>query len=204
MSTSPDPRIKDILFFWFGDLPDDETFPTEHAELWFKASDAFDQEIRNRYGETLERAANGKLKAWTKTPEGWLALIIVLDQFSRNIFRGTPKAFAQDPLALSVALSGIRQGMDKQLKPVQAIFAFLPLEHAENLELQKQCVEHYEALAERASPAIDFVIRNNVDYAYRHLRIIEQFGRFPHRNEILGRESTAEELEFLKQQGSSF
>ncbi|MBF8302770.1 MAG: hypothetical protein HW396_1051, partial [Candidatus Dadabacteria bacterium] len=154
----------------------------------------------------LELAVGGKLKSWENTPRGTLALIILLDQFSRNIYRGTAKAFSQDSLALYVCLRGIEKGFDKRLHPVERLFLYMPLEHSEDLEMQKKSVEYFSMLEKLfpAPPSLASMVSEFKKYAGMHYVIIERFGRFPHRNEILGRKSTPEEIEFLKQPGSSF
>ena len=200
---SADGRIEEILRYWFGDLPDALAFP-DKGKIWFRGGEAVDQEIRKRFGQNVKRASRGGLDHWTDSPRGRLALIILLDQFSRNVYRDTPQAFAQDQKALQLALSGIEKGEDKELKPVEQSFFYMPLQHSEDLAIQKQSVKTYTELAECVPPAIEFPMRNVLDYAVRHLKIIERFGRFPHRNKILGRESTPEETEFLKTPGSSF
>ncbi|HAJ60876.1 MAG TPA: DUF924 domain-containing protein, partial [Cyanobacteria bacterium UBA8543] len=155
-------------------------------------------EVRSRFLNDYQQAAAGKLDDWKASPHGCLALIILLDQFSRNMFRGQPQAFATDPQALAYAKYAIAQGFDKELLPIQRWFVYMPFEHSENLADQHECVELFSTLQDY--PECD----NGVDYAIRHLRVIERFGRFPHRNKIIGRQTTPEEAEFLKQPGSSF
>ncbi len=153
---------------------------------------------------TGARAA-GELEAeWGATPRGRIALIIVLDQFSRHIHRGTPAAFAQDPAAQRLALAGVEQGTDRALIPAQRAFFYLPFEHAEDLALQRRGVQLFQLLATEVAPAWRKEYTGFSDYAGHHRDIVERFGRFPHRNTVLGRASTPEETEFLKQPGSSF
>lgn len=191
-------QVQAILKFWFGDSPQESSYE-QRRQLWFRKRPEFDAEIRQRFADVYEQAATGALDAWQQAPLSCLALIIVLDQFPRNMFRDTPQAFATDAKALDVAQRAVAQGFDQQLRPLQRIFLYLPFEHSENLAHQHQSVELTRQLSAEA-PALADVF----DYAVRHQNVIERFGRFPHRNRILGRESTPEEIEFLKQPGSSF
>ncbi|MGH8648383.1 MAG: DUF924 family protein, partial [Burkholderiales bacterium] len=151
------------------------------------------------------RAARGELEPeWAATPRGRIALIVVLDQFSRHIHRGKPAAFAQDPAAQRLAAAGVEQGVDRGLTPAQRAFFYLPFEHAEDLGLQQRGVRLFQRLATEVAPAWRKEYTGFSDYAGHHRDIIERFGRFPHRNTILGRASTPEEIEFLKQPGASF
>jgi len=188
--------ITEILDFWFG-APGSETAGKSRKE-WFQKDSAFDQEIRCRFRSVYEQAAAGQLDAWQETPRGALALVLLFDQFPRNMFRGTPAAFATDSKALAVAQNALAQGFDQQLPPVQRQFFYFPLEHSENLEHQRQAVERFAAIKDNPETA------DSYPYAVRHWEIIERFGRFPHRNSILDRETTPEEAEFLRQPGSSF
>jgi uncharacterized protein (DUF924 family) len=193
-----------VLQYWFGTLAGPEDFPQDHAEMWFRKRDTVDQAIRTQFEPTVRAAAAGELDAWRDAPKSCLALVILLDQFSRNIYRGTTRAFEHDSQALEIAQAAIEHGFDRRLYPIEATFMYLPFEHAEDLALQQRCVELFAELAERAAPAIEFPMRRALDYAHQHLRIIEQFGRFPHRNAIFDRTSTPEERIFLEQPGSSF
>ena len=166
-----------VLDFWFAAGP----------QKWFSKDDAFDAAIRQRFLPTYEAAAAGRLGEWEATPEAALALLIVLDQFPRNMFRGSPRAFAADPLALTVAKRAVAQNFDRQLDLPRRNFFYLPFEHSENLVDQKRCVE----LSRQNSDA------EGVKWAELHADIIRRFGRFPHRNAVLGRVSTPEELAFL-------
>lgn len=191
-----DAKAQEIWDFWFGDA-------TEFRPEWFKKDPAFDQRIRERFGADLERAIRGEYDHWADTPEGRLALIILLDQFSRNLFRGSPKSWSQDPKALELAQEGIKLGHDRALGMLQRFFFYLPLEHAEDLAVQDEAVAQYRALL-RDYPDPDGPAHSGLDYALRHHVIIERFGRFPHRNAVLGRDSSPEELAFLKEPNSSF
>lgn len=189
-------QANEILDFWFG-KPDEADYG-KPRKVWFIKNPEFDQEVRSRFLKDYQQAATGELDDWKTSPHGCLALIILLDQFPRNMFRGQPQAFATDPQALAYAQHAVAQGFDKQLLPIQRQFIYLPFEHSENLEHQHQCIELFSMLKDHPECS------SCVDYAHRHHKVIERFGRFPHRNKILGRETTPEEAEFLKQPGSSF
>ncbi|EON12927.1 MULTISPECIES: DUF924 family protein [Pandoraea] len=186
-----------VLDFWFG-TPDSPEYGLSRPE-WFRKSEAFDEEIRTRFGALHARALAGELADWAQAPIGACALIVVLDQFSRNLFRHQAKAFAGDALALAVARRLVAAGGDQRLPTAQhRVFVYLPFEHDESLESQHLSLALYEQLA-KVSGLVD-----NLDYARKHAVIIERFGRYPHRNAALGRASTPEEIAFLKAPGSSF
>jgi uncharacterized protein (DUF924 family) len=191
--TTTTPR--DVLDFWFS--PDAEP-------SWFARDDVFDARIRERFGATLEAAARRELDSWAGTPEGWLALLIVLDQFSRNIHRGDARGWAADARAQAMALAGIERGDDQRLAPSQRQFAYMPLEHAENLRLQQHCVALFEQLVASSPPGERERYEGFLDYARRHHDVIDRFGRFPHRNAALGRTSTRAEQDYLASPGSGF
>lgn len=174
-----------VLQFWF------EETPPAH---WWKKDPAFDRLIAQRFGTTLMQAARCELHAWRATPTGRLAEVIVLDQFSRNIHRDTPLAFANDALALALAQEAIAAGADAALSPVQRSFLYMPFMHSESLAIHALAVPLFERNG----------IQDNLDFELRHKAIIERFGRYPHRNAILQRPSNAAEIEFLKQPGSRF
>lgn len=198
-------EIEQVLEFWFGSAGADGAIDPAKRKMWFGHSRKHDAEIRKRHAALHERACRGELDAeWTQSPRGRLALILILDQFSRHLHRGTAQAFAQDPVAQRLAVSGIERSVDRELLPAQRAFFYLPLEHAEDIELQRLCVRCFDGLAHTVAPARRKDYASFLDYATRHRDIIERFGRFPHRNKILGRASTPEEVEFLKQPGSSF
>lgn len=198
MLDGSDSQIATVLRFWF-DEPEGETTYSQRRKYWFGKQPKFDAEIRQRFLSTYEQAAVGKLDDWQQSALGSLALIIVLDQFPRNLFRDSPKAFATDAKALAVAQQTLDRKFDQQLSSLQRIFAYLPFEHSEDIEQQERSVSLSRQLSQDDPELFDIF-----DYAERHHRVIQRFGRFPHRNRILGRESTAEETEFLKQPGSSF
>ena len=185
-----------VLSFWFG--PPDSAERGRPRPCWFKKDEQFDQEIRNRFLALHESAHGGALAAWERTPLAALALIVALDQFPRNMFRGEARAFAADALALAVARRAVDQGFDALLRPVERTFVYLPFEHAEDLASQRRSLALYTGLAGESGTA------GNLEYARRHYEIIARFGRFPHRNAMLGRDSTPEEEAFLLQPGSSF
>ncbi|MES2130050.1 MAG: DUF924 family protein [Pseudomonadota bacterium] len=189
---------QDVLDFWF--LPRTaEGFGRERPE-WFRKDAAFDAQIRERFGALIEQAVSGGLREWdAQGPRGTLARIILLDQFTRNTGRDTPAAFAGDALALACAQQLVAGGADRSLIPVERWFAYMPFEHAEDAAMQAQSIDLFTALAEQA-PGFGGVL----DYAHRHRGVIARFGRFPHRNAILGRASTPEELDYLAQPGSGF
>lgn len=187
---------KKILDFWFGQ-PDGASYG-KPRQVWFVKKPEFDLEMRTHFVSDYEQAAAGNLDDWKNSPQSCLALILLLDQFPRNMFRGTPQAFATDWQALSTAQYAIAQGYDRQLLPVQRWFVYLPFEHSENLEHQNQAVALFEQLRDDPDSA------DTINYAIRHREVILRFGRFPHRNAILGRTSTPDEEAFLQQPGASF
>ncbi len=191
------PEARAALDFWF-EAPDSPNFGKER-KLWFARNEAFDSQLREHFGTLIESGHNGTLDGWTKTPLGALALIIVLDQFSRNCHRNTPRAFAADQKALRTAQQMIASGADRLLPTAHhRAFAYLPFEHDETLASQHESLRLFKQL--KAEPDG----KSYYSSAVRHARIIERFGRFPHRNAILERPSTAEETAFLQQPGSSF
>jgi uncharacterized protein (DUF924 family) len=176
---------EEILKFWF-----EETEPAQ----WWKKDEDFDRTIVERFSEVHRSATRCELFEWRKTARGRLAEVIVLDQFSRNMFRGSPLSFAYDPLALALAQEAIAAGADKSMNQTERSFLYMPFMHSESLKIHEIAVELFRQNG----------IANNLDFEFRHKAIIERFGRYPHRNAILGRPSTDEEIEFLKQPGSGF
>ena len=197
MSDAIAPDVGTVLDFWFG-APGSAEYGSARKE-WFAKNDRFDAEIHTRFGAWIERALRGELESWSAAAPSALAQVLLLDQFTRNAFRATPRAFAGDARALAAAsrMVGLRQ--DEQLATFMRGFVYLPFEHAEGLAMQDEAIRLLTRLA-----AVDPEQQSMLDYAWRHRAIIERFGRFPHRNEILGRQSTAEEIAFLKQPGSGF
>jgi uncharacterized protein (DUF924 family) len=193
---------EDVLEFWFGPAG---SAPLAGSTKWWTKDAAFDHEIKARFESTIAAAAAGELDAWKATPRGRLALVVVLDQFSRNAYRGTARSFAQDARARDLALEALDAGEDRLLEPIERSFLYMPLMHAENADLQRKCIAAFQRLCDVTTPQdLQKYTANNLDFAKKHAEIIERFGRFPHRNDILGRDSTPEEIEFLKQPGSSF
>jgi uncharacterized protein (DUF924 family) len=194
MSPTKDPRAGQVLSFWFGD----EREYGKRRKQWFRKDAAFDAEIEARFRALHEEAARGELERWRNSVGDCLALIVLLDQFPRNMFRGSARAFASDGLARDVARHALQEGYDRGLLPVERMFVYLPFEHSEDLQDQQRSC--------RLARALEAFVETDdaYDYAERHRAIIARFGRFPHRNEALGRASTPEELEFLKQPGSGF
>ncbi len=188
--------VEDILAFWFGQ-PGEPTYGKQRS-LWFNKKSKFDQELRNHFFGYYQQAAARGLEHWHSSPRSCLALILLFDQFPRHMFRGSAKSFATDPQALWAAQHAVAKGFDQELLNVQRWFIYLPFEHSENLDHQRQSVELFATLSDDPDSA------SAIDYSIRHRSVIERFGRFPHRNKILGRATTPEEAEFLKQPGSSF
>lgn len=197
-------RIDTILSFWFDDSRNDPQRALEMVPRWFMSDPELDATIRDQFGALYQEAIAGELVAWEQTARGSLALIILLDQFSRNMFRGQPKAFAEDASAQRLCLDGIEQKLDEQLGPVECGFFYMPLQHAENAYLQEVSVQRYEQLLQQSEPAWRPLLQDMLDYAHEHRDIIHRFGRFPHRNAILGRQSTPAERDFLDQGGPDY
>ena len=193
-----------VIEFWFGTHSDDGETARLRSQVWFGGHADTDRAIRDRFGALRESAVAGELSAWENDARGLLALIILVDQFSRNIFRKDPRAFEHDALARSWTLSGIGSGDDRKLRPIERVFFYLPLEHSEQLEDQERAVQLYESLVSEVPADQHDTFEEFAEYARRHRKIVARFGRFPHRNGVLGRESTADELAFLKEPGSSF
>lgn len=199
-----DSRWRDVLQFWFGDHADDVGAIAHKSASWFAKDAAFDASIGARFGALREAAIAGELDAWLGQPHARLALVILVDQFSRNLFRDDARAFAHDALARRWCEEALIAGIDRSLRPIERVFLYLPLEHSESLVDQQRSVALFadlrDALAEPAHKAFEGFL----DYARRHCEIIARFGRFPHRNAALGRVSTAAERAFLEQPGAGF
>lgn len=176
---------QDVYKFWFEEID---------QKSWWSAEPTFDELIRQRFGDVLRHAALGELFSWRVTPHGRLVEIIVLDQFSRNVYRGTSQAFAQDPMALVLSQEAVARGVHLELTPVERGFLFLPQMHSESRIVHAAAEALYR----------EYALPNNYTFELKHKAIVDRFGRYPHRNKILGREPTAEEVEFLSQPGSSF
>jgi len=186
-----------VLDFWFG-APGSSEFGSAR-KAWFSKDAAFDMTIRERFGALVERALRGELDAWGDEPTSALAQILLLDQFTRNAFRGSARSFAGDARALAAASRMVGSRQDEALAPFMRGFVYLPFEHAEGMAMQDEAIRLFTKLANDAPEHADML-----DYAHRHRAVIERFVRFPHRNESLGRQSTAEERAFIEQPGSGF
>lgn len=193
-----------ILDFWFPEKPKDETAAAAAMERWFQADPTFDEAIRISFGEAVSQALAGGFDEWREQPESRLALILLLDQMTRNIYRGSSDAFAGDERALALCREGLERGQDLGLAPFERMFFYLPLEHAEDMALQEKSVFCYEQLAGRSKPPYQDALASGLDYAKMHRDIIARFGRFPHRNKVLARTSTPAEQIYLDGQGMSF
>ena len=191
-----DPRAAEVLDWWFGPAPG------EVRTLWFTKSAQTDQEIAERFGLLIDEALAGRLAGWHSPPanaELALARILLLDQFTRNVFRDRERSFAGDALALDAARALCAAGLDASLPPLRRAFVYMPFEHAEDLACQDEAVARFTRLAQEAP-----VLQGMLDYAHKHREVIARFGRFPHRNAILGRRSTAEEQDFIDTPGTAF
>ena len=193
-----------ILRFWFGEDPASAASNPDCARLWWSKQPAVDALMRERFGPLLPQVCSGALDAWASDPAGRLALILLADQFTRNIHRGTPQAFALDPIARRLSIEGFAIGSFEGLLPIQRLFATMPLEHSESLADQDRCVSLVRSLRDEVSPTERGSFDSFVDFAERHREVIRRFGRFPHRNAVLDRTSTPEEIAFLQTPGSSF
>ena len=198
------PTPEELLSFWFEDATRGPDALQRRNAVWFRADPAFDAECTARFATHLEDAARGVLDRWAETPRGRLALVVLLDQMPRNIHRGSPAAFMHDSQAAAHCVAGIESGQDRSLDPVERVFLYMPLQHAEDLNLQRRSVERFESLAAEVGDAWREYFAENVYYARAHHDIIERFGRFPHRNRTLGRASTEEELRYLADGAPTF
>jgi len=187
-------KAEEVLDFWFG--REDEPGYGGFREEWFRKDPEFDREVRDRFEGLHQEAAAGHLDGWKADARGCLALVILLDQFPRNMYRGDPRSYATDRKAQETAEYAVDRALDRELPEFQRMFLYMPFMHSEDLEHQRRSVELFRALGEDEADADS--------YAVRHMVIVERFGRFPHRNEVLGRPTTPEEAEFLKEPGSSF
>ncbi|HEV7576173.1 MAG TPA: DUF924 family protein [Caldimonas sp.] len=197
MSATPVDDPEAVLDFWFG-APDSAEFGSAR-KAWFAKDDAFDASVRDRFGALIERALRGELEGWAESPRSALAQVLLLDQLTRNAFRGTARSFAGDARALAAASRMVGARQDEALPPFMRAFVYMPFEHAEGLAMQDEAIRLFARLVSEAPEHADML-----DYAHRHRAVIERFGRFPHRNDILGRRATAEEIAFVQQPGSGF
>lgn len=199
-----DPNIQRVLDFWFQPGSMDQPTIDSRMDRWFGADPVTDALIRTEFGGLVDQASKGQLEGWTTTPQGRLALILLLDQFRRSIHRGTPKAFSRDPHALKICVEGAAKGDYKTLDPFQQAFYFMPLQHAESLKVQERSVKIYEGLVSGVSETLKATFLTFAQFAELHHDIVKSFGRFPHRNKTLGRPNTPEEQEYLGAGAPSF
>lgn len=201
MSVAP---WQELLDWWFGSSLDANEVSKQRNALWFGKSACQDIDSENRFGGLVRQALDGGLQDWVETPQGWLALILLLDQLPRMIFRDTPRAYAGDARAQQLVRQGLEAGLDRQLQRIERVFVYIVLEHAEDLASQDEAVRLYEQLQAESSAAEKILFAGYLAYARKHQVVIARFGRFPHRNAVLGRESSAEETQFLTEPGSRF
>ncbi len=193
-----------ILQFWFGLASDNLTIANQQAALWWSKDESVDTHMRDHYADWVRAAAQGELAHWQQEPASYLALILLLDQFPRNIYRGSAASFAHDAQALQLTQQGLANGIDQRLSPIQRVFFYLPLEHAEDQLAQAQVVALLSALEQSVTAPERNLFANYTSFARRHQEVIQRFGRFPHRNAILGRHNTAAEIEYLQEPGAGF
>lgn len=199
-----DSDIRRVLDFWFQPGTMDQPTIDSRMDRWFTVDAVTDAVIRTGFGPLVDQASNGQLDDWVATPEGRLALILLLDQFRRHIYRGTPKAFSRDPQALKLCVEGAMHGDYKKLDPFQQAFFFMPLQHAESLKIQERSTRIYDGMVGGVSATLKATFATFAQFAELHHDIIESFGRFPHRNKVLGRPNTPEEAEYLESGGPAF
>ena len=197
-------RIDAILSFWFKEHELSAPQIDRRMDIWFGEDKAFDQEIATRFGDDIEQASEGQLNHWAAEPRGRLALILLIDQFRRNIHRHTAEAFSLDKLALRLCVEGAVEKKDQGLTPIQKVFFYMPLQHAESAKVQAKSVALFNRLADSVSPTYQETFLTVAQFAELHKDIIDQFGRFPHRNRLLGRDNTPEEDEYLAGDGPGF
>ena len=190
-------RIDAILAFWFKEHELSAPQIDRRMDIWFGEDPTFDHEIQQNFSDDVEKASEGRLEHWADEPRGRLALILLLDQFRRNIYRGSAKAFEKDRTALKLCVEGAMQKKDGGLTPIQRAFFYMPLQHAESRKVQAKSVELFTRLAEAVSPTFQETFLTIAQFAELHRDIVDQYGRFPHRNALLGRTNTPEEDEYL-------
>lgn len=191
-------RVHELLNFWFGNLGSADLPTSDRTNLWFGENDVVKQQMIQGYLQDYEDATTGILNDWAKTPRGRLALIILFDQFSRYLHRHSSQAFSQDNRAQELCVEGLRDKMDQSLTLIERVFFYMPLVHAENAEIQEKSIRLYQDLVSLSMSETTQIYQLFLAYAYAHFRVIKEFGRFPQRNKVLGRESTEAELAFLK------
>lgn len=199
-----DEAAEAVLDYWFGPLEGDLDFPRDKKQLWWMGGEAIDAEIRERFGTFVEEALAGGLSDWGESARGRLALVILLDQFTRNLGRGTPAAFAGDERALSVCLEGIDRGHDKQLRLIERSFFCMPMVHAEDADTAHKCLAVFGELSDEIGSCGVESHPDFLSHAQMHADIVMRFGRYPHRNDILSRKPTSEEQAYLQEGGPTF
>ncbi len=192
-----DDMIEKVLLFWFGPKANADIPDIKRTELWFGGDPKTDFEIKSKFEYLINAGKKGQLDHWCDTAHGCLALIIILDQFSRNCYRDSKNAFTQDEKALRICLDGIENSVDQKLSLIERVFFYMPLEHSENINIQIKSVAGFKSLVDLSLQETKAMFTNFYDYAIEHYRVIEEFGRFPYRNEALGRATTVAEKEFL-------
>jgi uncharacterized protein (DUF924 family) len=209
LTATPRPLAHELLEYWFGPRPYDPDALAARMPQWFGDTDlarqqAFDAGLAARFGDAARAAAAGEYANWSASPRRALALVLLLDQLPRNLHRGTAAAFAQDRAALEIVVAGMQHGADAALEPIERLFFYLPLQHAESLTVQEESLAACRRLGAEAPPAWQSLLAGTAGYAQKHHDIIARFGRFPHRNAVLGRESTQEEAAWLAEGGERF
>lgn len=197
-------RIEAVLAFWFRQRALSAPQIDHRMNIWFGEDSLFDQEIEREFKNDIEAASASRLMHWANAPQGRLALILLLDQFRRNIYRGTAAAFSHDRMALRLCVEGAMKKQDSGLSPIERVFFYLPLQHAESKKVQAKSVALYSRLARAVTPTYRETFETIAQFAELHAGIVETFGRFPHRNALLGRENTAEEAEYLAGDAADF
>ncbi|HKI73398.1 MAG TPA: DUF924 family protein [Pseudomonadales bacterium] len=194
MPTNP---ADDIIEFWIGPAATDPEESSARARLWYQSTPESDEDLRHRFGDLLNQAEQGELEHWRETANGTLALVILMDQFSRNLYRGTAQAFSNDDHVAAVAEQAVDTGLDQQMSWIGRAFLYHPFEHSERIDRQERSVELFSKLVEDAPGDWKKHLEGFAEYAAEHRNVVKQFGRFPHRNAVLGRESTPEEIAYL-------
>jgi uncharacterized protein (DUF924 family) len=193
-------RFEEIIKFWFGEV-DEYVFPTANrTHIWFANDSSVDEEIRSKFFPDLEKAVLGEYAEWENDSRPSLALILLLDQFSRHVYRDTPLAYAQDHRALDLCLHGIEKQFDHVISLIERAFYYFPLMHSENVEIQATSIRAYKILLDLSFPEAKGIFENLLEHALKHFDVIKRFGRFPERNKILGRKSTKEEIAYLEKE----
>ncbi len=193
-----------VLSFWIGELDSDGNVNDDARSRWFQKNPDFDQEIKQKFEPLVDRASQNQLREWQEESRSSAALVVLLDQFKRNLYRESAKAFESDPLALEVSVQSIQKGYDQELSIYERYFLYMPFMHSEDREVQKESLKLFESLVASSTNSQKKMFESVYEYAVRHKEIVDKFGRYPHRNSWIGRESTSEEIEFLKKKGSSF